>query len=195
MDTPAALKIMDRIQSDLNELRAAVTGEDHQREPISKASIGDFKAVGSPASGVTYKWPPNQLDHYETFQRYEDTAGRRFGVGIAEPLEFYGRMRAYAVVHEVSSGGGLNALAVFVAADDYEQSGEMLCLIKGKGPGGRKMFRPGDDLPRGYGGATVVPFTSRVTGPHSRDGLAIVCHRDRPEHMVQHAAIQRLLRS
>ena len=196
------LRIINGIEEDLSELRKLV--EDYegastdgsggkQREPVR---IGPFEALGDPETGVEFPWPGGQTDRYETLQHYvQPSTGQRYALGYAEPFEFYGRLRPYVVVHEVSRAGGLNAVAVFVGADDYEESHEFLCVIKGKGPGGRQMFRPGDQLPADYEEARTAPFTTRVTGPYSRDGLALVVPRDKPVHMLKHAAVQRRRRS
>lgn len=199
MEKTDAMRIIRRLESDLADLKQFVAGEESApSENRVKNEWLTFTEVGPPESDVTYKWPPDNVDRYRTYQRYEDARGVRLGLGWAEPGEFYGRMREYTVVHEISKGGGLDALAVFVSADDYETSGELLGLIKGKGQGGRKMFRPGDNLPPAYERAEkdglVADFIDRVTGPYSRDGLAIVCHKDKPNRMLQHAVVQREFR-
>ena len=44
-----------------------------------------FTQVGEREEGVTYKWPPDSEDRYETFTRYRSSSGLDLGIGVAEP--------------------------------------------------------------------------------------------------------------
>lgn len=206
MESNEVHKMLDVVEKNflhtLVELRAIVDAHDGgPRFPDPGAPAGPkinedtFTQVGEPETGVTYTWPPDNQDHYGTFTRYRSSSGRDLGIGVAEPAMAYGEIRPYTVVHEIGSGGGMSALVVFIAADDFDKTGELLALIKGSGPKGLSMFTPGGPLPASYTSFRIERFKDRIVGPYSRNGLAVVAEQSDADTMLRHAVCQRRLRS
>lgn len=206
MESGQVHKMLDVVEKSflttLVELRSIVDareGEPRFPEPGAPAgpAINEeaFTQVGQPEGGVTYKWPPDNEDRYETFTRYRSSSGLDLGIGVADPAMAYGEVRRYIVVHEIGSGGGMSALVVFTSADDFDETRELLSLIKGSGPKGLNMFTPGGPLPATYTSFRVERFKDRIVGPYSRNGLAVVAEESDVETMLRHAVHQRRLRS
>jgi hypothetical protein len=82
-------------------------------------------------------------------------------------------------------------VAVFIEGDDPT---DLVAVIKSKGPGGRSMFSPGDELPAAYAGLTVDVFRHRVVGPQAYNKLALVAENEDRQAMLNHAAIQSVVR-
>ena len=71
-------------------------------------------------------------------------------VGLGETIRenAWGRDRKYVVAF-LSGGSPQQPLVEFVAADDYEQTRELVAVIRGS-DGGRRMYGAGDALPAVY---------------------------------------------
>lgn len=199
MDRSKIMLIVEEIEARLGRLRSELQVDDAGRggSPSQRPQpfpVGPFEKVGEEEAHWSYRWPPDEVVRYDKFQRYRAPNGLLLGIGHAPPHEYYGRERLWAVVHTVGREKQLNALVVFTGADDFETSRDLLALIKGKGDGGRQMFRPGDSAPAAYQGARIETFSDRVTGPNTRNGLAVVCREDDAEGLLSHALIQMRIR-
>ena len=94
----------------------------------------------------------------------------------------------------MTNGQRRRPIVVFTEADDFETTGDLLAIIKGKGDGGRSMYGPGDELPPGYERLQVEIFRDRITGPQAFNKLAVVAKGGDPQAMCTHAALQIALR-
>jgi hypothetical protein len=164
---------------------------------VGHGEIGTWTLVGE-LQNQTYSWPGG-IETYEPFEVWEtiDLRGRiQIGVGKAtERGEYYGRMRGYWLAFEMVNGQKRRPIVVFNEADDYETSGDLVAIIKGKGAGGRSMFGPGDVLPPGYERLPVEVFRERINGPQAFNRLAVIAQGGDRQTMCVHAALQLRLRS
>ena len=98
--------------------------------------------------GESYRWPSGR-DHYEPYRVFMGTTRGEGAVQIAigETIRKnrWGRDRKYVVAF-LSAGSPQQPLVEFVAADDYEQTRELVAVIRGS-DGGRRMYGAGDPLP------------------------------------------------
>ena len=108
---------------------------------------------------------------------------------------YYGKERGYWVAFEMVNGQKRRPILIFMEADDFDTSGALVAVLKGKGAGGRSMFAPGDDLPVGYERLTVEIFRDRVSGPQAYNRLAVVAEGGGRQAMCTHAFLQLGLRS
>jgi hypothetical protein len=80
--------------------------------------------------------------------------------------------------------------SAFVAADDYEQTRELVAVIRGS-DGGRRMYGRGDALPPLYKERfRTQRYSERVVYPGVWNKVVIVVHEDDDETMLNHALIQ-----
>ncbi len=73
----------------------------------------------------------------------------------------------------------METLAEFVGAEDFEQTGEVLSLIKvpsEEGPGERNCRYPEEAIPERYAAFPVVGFPNRVSGVGTRNAWAVVAN-------------------
>jgi hypothetical protein len=178
---------------------------DEHLEPSAPPTAGDpghsrthvWRQVGELAN-QSYTWPQG-TDHYKPFEVWEsaDARGRiQVGLGrIAERGRHFGKLRGYWMAFEMINGQKRRPIAEFVDADDFESSGTVVAVLKGKGDGGRSMFAPGDELPAGYERLTIEVFRDRVSGPQAYKRLAVVAEAGDRQSMCTHAFLQLGLRS
>jgi hypothetical protein len=83
---------------------------------------------------------------------------------------------------------GKRPVTPFIAADDFGETGEMVALIRGKGPKGRQMFGPGDQLPAPYENLRLEIHADRKSGGYQKH--CVVAHKDDVETMLRHCAAQ-----
>jgi hypothetical protein len=142
--------------------------------------------------GESYQWPEER----ELYSRYRVFIGttRAEGVvhiGLGETLRKnkWGRDRKYVVAF-LSSGSPQRPLAEFIAADDYEETHELVAVIRGS-DGGRRMYNAGDTLPRVYAeGFRTQLYSERVVYPGVWNKVVVVTREDDDEAMLNHALIQ-----
>ncbi len=142
--------------------------------------------------GESYKWPEGR----ERYSRYRVFIGTtraegavHIGLGEAVRENKWGRDRKYVVAF-LSSGAPQQPLAEFVAADDYEQTGELVAVIRGS-DGGRRMYGAGDALPRAYRERFRTQlYSERVVHPGVWNKFVVVAREDDHETMLRHALIQ-----
>ena len=130
-------------------------------------------------------------DHVEFWQTDDEGPFQQLVLcyTAADPgRDWYGRPRGYWIVQDMVNRRLGSELAVFVEAD---QPNDLVAVIRGKGPTGRAMFDPGDELPAGYENLTVDVFHDRVIGPQAYGKLAVVAVDGDRQAMLNHAAIQR----
>ena len=101
----------------------------------------------------------------------------------------WGRDRKYVVAF-LSSGSPQQPLAEFVAADDYEETRELVAVIRGS-DGGRRMYGAGDALPSVYKERfRTQMYSDRVVYPGVWNKVVVVAREDDDATVLDHALIQ-----
>jgi hypothetical protein len=142
--------------------------------------------------GESYQWPEER----ERYSRYRVFIGTtraegavHIGLGETVRKNKWGRDRKYVVAF-LSSGSPQRPLAEFVAADDYEDTRELLAVIRGS-DGGRRMYGAGDALPRVYNERFRTQlYSERVVFPGVWNKVVVVAREDDDEKILNHALIQ-----
>jgi len=140
----------------------------------------------------SYQWP-DKREHYFRYQVFLGTARAEgavhIGLGETVRKNKWGRDRKYVVAF-LSSGSPQQPLAEFVAADDYEETRELVAVIRGS-DGGRRMYGVGDALPRVYKERFRTQlYSERVVYPGVWNKVVVVAREDDDETMLNHALIQ-----
>ena len=157
-----------------------------------KADLAERWQLVRERDGESYQWP----DERERYSRYRVFTGAtraegavHIGLGEALRANRWGRDRKYVVAFR-SSGSPQQPLAEFVAADDYQQTRELLAVIRGS-DGGRRMYGAGDVLPAVYRKQFRTQlYSERVVYPGVWNKIVVVAHEDDDETMLNHALIQ-----
>jgi hypothetical protein len=142
--------------------------------------------------GQSYQWP----DQRERYSRYRVFIGTtraegavHIGLGEATRRNKWGRDRKYVVAF-LSSGSPQQPLAEFVAADDYEETRELVAVIRGS-DGGRRMYGAGDPLPGVYKDRFRTQlYSERVVYPGVWNKVVVVARQDDDATILNHALIQ-----
>jgi hypothetical protein len=142
--------------------------------------------------GQSYQWP-EERERYSRYRVFIGTTRAEGAVHIAlgetTRKNKWGRDRKYVVAF-LSSGSPQRPLAEFVAADDYEETRELVAVIRGS-DGGRRMYGAGDTLPRVYTeGFRTQMYSERVVYPGVWNRVVVVAREDDDETMLNHALIQ-----
>jgi hypothetical protein len=142
--------------------------------------------------GESYRWP-NGRDRYQPYRVFLGTtrAEGAVQVGLGETIRKnkWGRDRKYVVAF-LSAGSPQQPLIEFVAADDYEQTCELVAVIRGS-DGGRRMYGIGDPLPHVYTERFRTQIhNERVVHPGAWNKLVVVAREDDHEAILNHALIQ-----
>jgi hypothetical protein len=153
----------------------------------------EWRKVGE-LTDQSYAWP-HGLETYDPFEVWE-LDGIQIGLGRATDRDiYYGKERGYWLAFEMVNGQRRRPIVVFNEADDFDTSGDLVAIIKGKGPGGRSMFASGDELPAGYERLDIDVFRNRINGPQAFNRLAVIAEAGDRAAMCTHAALQLALRS
>jgi hypothetical protein len=142
--------------------------------------------------GESYRWPTGR-DRYKPYRVFMGTtrAEGAVQVGLGETIRKnkWGRDRKYVVAF-LSAGSPQQPLVEFVAADDYEQTRELVAVIRGS-DGGRRMYGVGDALPAVYGERFRTQiYNERVVHPGAWNKVVVVAREDDDEAILNHALIQ-----
>lgn len=142
--------------------------------------------------GESYRWP-NGRDRYKRYHVFMGTTRAegavQIGLGETVRKNKWGRDRKYVVAF-LSAGAPQQPLVEFVAADDYEQTRELLAVIRGS-DGGRRMYGVGDPLPAVYTERFRTQiYNERVVHPGAWHRIVVVAREDDDEAMLNHALIQ-----
>jgi hypothetical protein len=160
----------------------------HQPWPVDEMQLADggWIEISRSPGAETYGWPDGSIETFDPMVTYAGT-GLRTGITLSIGYEVEGN-----VVGFIGSGASRRGLTVFVKAEDFEQTNEMVSMIRGNGDSGRGGFGPGVDLPPAYQGFTVDNLRSRVPGKWNVQ--AVVAKVDDFETMLNHTALQAKLR-
>ncbi|MGH3142030.1 MAG: hypothetical protein ACRDO9_02695, partial [Gaiellales bacterium] len=169
---------------------AAGEGADPARRP--SADLAEDWRLVQEREGQSYQWPEER----ERYSRYRVFIGAtraegavQIGLGETIRKNKWGRDRKYVVAF-LSSGSPQRPLAEFVAADDYEETRELVAVIRGS-DGGRRMYGAGDALPRVYTERfRTQMYSERVVHPGVWNKVVVVAREDDDEAMLNHALIQ-----
>jgi hypothetical protein len=142
--------------------------------------------------GQSYQWP-EERERYSRYRVFMGTtrAEGAIHISLGETLRKnkWGRDRKYVVAF-LSSGSPQQPLAEFVAADDYEETRDLVAVIRGS-DGGRRMYGVGDALPQVYReGFRTQMYNERVDYPGVWSKVVVVAREDDDETMLNHALIQ-----
>ena len=142
--------------------------------------------------GESYRWPKRH-DRYAPYRVFMGTtrAEGAVQIGLGETIRkrAWGRDRKYVVAF-LSSGSPQEPLVEFVAADDYEQTRELVAVIRGS-DGGRRMYGAGDALPAVYTERFRTQiYNERIVYPGAWNKLVVVAREDDAEAILNHALIQ-----
>jgi hypothetical protein len=142
--------------------------------------------------GESYRWPKRH-DRYAPYRVFMGTtrAEGAVQVGLGETIRkgAWGRDRRYVVAF-LSGGSPQEPLVEFAAADDYEQTRELVAVIRGS-DGGRRMYGAGDTLPAVYTERFRTQiYNERIVHPGAWNKLVVVAREDDDDAILNHALIQ-----
>ena len=142
--------------------------------------------------GESYQWP-EERDRYSRYRVFLGTTRTEGAVhiGLGETIRSnrWGRDRKYVVAF-LSSGSPQQPLAEFVAADDYEETLELVAVIRGS-DGGRRMYGAGDALPAIYQERFQTQmYSERVVYRGVWNKVVVVAREDDDETIINHALLQ-----
>jgi hypothetical protein len=143
-------------------------------------------------AGQSYQWPGTR-EHYSRYRVFIGTtrAEGAVHIGLGETIREnkWGRDRKYVVAF-LSSGSPQQPLAEFVAADDHYETHELVAVIRGS-DGARRMYGPGDALPRVYKERfRTQMYSERIVYPGAWNKAVVVAGEDDEATMLNHALIQ-----
>jgi len=156
------------------------------------ADLPDDWRVIRERNGETYRWPSGR-DRYSPYRVFMGTTRAegavQIGLGETVRKNKWGRDRKYVVAFR-SGGSPQQPLVEFVAADDYEETRELIAVIRGS-DGGRRMYGAGDALPPLYTERfRTQTYNERVDHPGAWNKIAVVAREDDDQTMLNHALIQ-----
>jgi hypothetical protein len=197
---PVVLEISD---DGLATLRGAIdipSAGEHPAEVTSRSSeeveLPEHWDLIDRTSDVRYTWGEDQ-DVYDPFLTYEGWTSKGkalLAIGKCERTRTHGRDRIYYIVISIGPEGGMRAIAEFLATDDYDETGDVIAIIKGKDGSGRQ-FDSADELPPVYRGWNTVTYRDRVDYPGSYLKQGLVCNERDFETMLNHSVAQIQLRN
>jgi hypothetical protein len=142
--------------------------------------------------GESYRWPKRR-DGYSPYRVFVGTtrAEGAVQIGLGETIRenAWGRDRKYVVAF-FSGGSPQHPLVEFVAADDFEDTRELVAVIRGS-DGGRRMYGIGDKLPAVYAERFRTQiYNERIVHPGVWNKVVVVAREDDDVAMLNHALIQ-----
>jgi hypothetical protein len=142
--------------------------------------------------GESYRWPKRR-DAYSPYRVFMGTtrAEGAVQIGLGETIRenAWGRDRKYVVAF-LSGGSPQHPLVEFVAADDFEDTRELVAVIRGS-DGARRMYGIADKLPAVYVERfRTQTYNERVVQPGVWNKLVVVAREDDHATMLDHALIQ-----
>jgi hypothetical protein len=168
------------------------SGETDAAAPLRTAELPDDWRVVRERDGESYRWPNGRDDYslYRVFMGMTRAEGAvQIGLGETIRANKWGRDRKYVVAF-LSGGSPQQPLVEFAAADDYEETRELVAVIRGS-DGARRMYGSGDALPVLYTERFRTQiYNERIDYPGAWNKLAVVAREDDDHAMLNHALIQ-----
>lgn len=146
--------------------------------------------------GIKYRWG-GHVDTYDPFVTYEGETSKGkalLAIGKCPRTPTHGRDRIYYIVINIGPEGGKRAIAEFLATDDYDETGDVIAIIKGKEGTGRQ-FDLAEELPPVYRNWKTVTYRDRVNYPSSYLKQGLVCNESDFKTMLNHSLFQMQLRN
>jgi hypothetical protein len=160
--------------------------------PPRHAGLPDDWQVVQERDGESYGWPDGRESYarYRVFMATTRAEGAvQIALGEAIRANKWGRDRKYVVAF-LSGASPQQPLVEFAAADDYEQSRELVAVIRGS-DGARRMYSAGDALPALYTQRfRTQTYSERIDYPGAWNKAAVVVREEDDSAMLNHALIQ-----
>jgi hypothetical protein len=183
--------------ADLGYANPSVTpvagGPEHQSDDRAETGndlVAEWHLVDR-REGQVYQWPET-LEHYDRYDVYRgetQVEGTVFiSLGWTMRRGAWGADRVYAV-SVLSQQAPHKPLTEFLAADDYAQTSDLIAVIRGS-DGGRRMYRPSEDLPPAYARFRIATYRDRVQAKGAWNKLAVVATDTDTDAILNHALIQ-----
>jgi hypothetical protein len=142
--------------------------------------------------GESYRWPKRR-DGYAPYRVFMGTtrAEGAVQIGLGETVRenAWGRDRKYVVAF-LSGGSPQHPLVEFVATDDFEDTRELVAVIRGS-DGARRMYGIADQLPAVYAQRFRTQiYNERIAYPGVWNKVVVVAREDDDAAMLNHALIQ-----
>jgi hypothetical protein len=168
------------------------SGSSHAFAGTPSAELPEEWRLVRERDGESYRWP-EERDRYAPYRVFvgltRAEGAVHIGLGETVRKSRWGRKRKYVVAF-LSNGSPQQPLAEFVAADDYEETRELVAVVRGS-DGGRRMYGAGDALPRVYEERFRTElYSDRVSYPGVWNKVVVVAREDDHETMLNHALIQ-----
>jgi hypothetical protein len=162
------------------------------RAPVVPPDLPDDWRLLQQREGESYGWPKRR-DAYSPYRVFMGTtrAEGAVQIGLGETVRenAWGRDRKYVVAF-LSGGAPQHPLVEFVAADDFEDTRELVAVIRGS-DGGRRMYGIGDKLPAVYQERFRTQiYNERVMYPGAWNKVVVVAREDDDDAMLNHALVQ-----
>lgn len=176
---------------------AASTADQAPSEPAGTARAVLFETLPTEwrlvreLKGQSYAWPKERESYHRYCVYAADVDGTTVHIALGEAgrVATWGRDRKYLIAF-LTSGAPQVPLVEFLEVDDYEETGELLAIIRGS-DGGKKMYGPGDALPDVYNEHFHTQlYSERVIYSRSWSKLAVVAHEDDTTTILNHALLQ-----
>lgn len=136
---------------------------------------------------ASYGWPDGTVDAYDEFVTYEgegDFAGMTLALGFNDNGDVVGFV--------LRPGEAKRGIVWFFPTDDFDETNEMLSMIRGGGPRKRSGFGRNERLPNGYRDFKTEVLRDRKAGKWNVHG--VVAKADDVDTMLHHTALQAKLR-
>jgi hypothetical protein len=159
---------------------------------LGSSDLPDDWRLVQQREGESYRWPKRR-DAYAPYRVFLGTTRAegavQIGLGETVRKNAWGRDRKYVVAF-LSGGSPQHPLVEFVAADDFEDTRELVAVIRGS-DGGRRMYGIGDTLPAVYAERFRTQiYNERVVHPGVWNKVVVVAREDDDAAMLNHALIQ-----
>ena len=160
--------------------------------PLASPDLPEDWRLVQEREGESYRWPKRR-DGYAPYRVFMGTtrAEGAVQIGLGETIRenAWGRDRKYIVAF-LSGGSPQHPLVEFVAADDFEDTRELVAVVRGS-DGGRRMYGVGDRLPVVYAERFRTQiYNERVVHPGVWNKVIVVAREDDDAAMLNHALIQ-----